>query len=53
MKPEALEHIFEEFQQAEKTTASKYGGTGLCLAIVKKFANLMGGDSGVESELGK
>jgi signal transduction histidine kinase len=53
MKPEALEHIFEEFQQAEKTTASKYGGTGLGLAIVKKFANLMGGDIGVESELGK
>jgi signal transduction histidine kinase/CHASE3 domain sensor protein len=53
MEPEALEHIFEEFQQAEKTTASKYGGTGLGLAIVKKFANLMGGDIGVESEVGK
>jgi len=53
MKPEALEHIFEEFQQAEKTTASKYGGTGLGLAIVKKFANLMGGDIAVESEVGK
>jgi signal transduction histidine kinase len=53
MKPEALEHIFEEFQQAEKTTASKYGGTGLGLAIVKKFTNLMGGDIVVESEVGK
>jgi signal transduction histidine kinase/HAMP domain-containing protein len=53
MKKEALEHIFEEFQQAEKTTASKYGGTGLGLAIVKKFINLMGGDIGVESEVGK
>lgn len=53
MKPEALEHIFEEFQQAEKTTASKYGGTGLGLAIVKKFTNLMGGDIAVESEVGK
>jgi signal transduction histidine kinase len=53
MKKEALEHIFEEFQQAEKTTASKYGGTGLGLAIVKKFINLMGGDIGVESEEGK
>jgi len=53
MKKEALDHIFEEFSQAEKTTASKYGGTGLGLAIVKKFTNLMGGDIGVESEVGK
>jgi signal transduction histidine kinase len=53
MKSEALEHIFEEFQQAEKTTASRYGGTGLGLAIVKKFVNLMGGDIVVESEIGK
>jgi signal transduction histidine kinase len=53
MKPEALAHIFEEFQQAEKTTASRYGGTGLGLAIVKKFINLMGGEIVVESEVGK
>jgi signal transduction histidine kinase/HAMP domain-containing protein len=53
MKKEALDHIFEEFQQAEKTTASKYGGTGLGLAIVKKFTNLMGGEIAVESEVGK
>ena len=53
MKKEALDHIFEEFSQAEKTTASRYGGTGLGLAIVKKFTNLMGGDIGVESEVGK
>ena len=52
MKPEALEHIFEEFQQAEKTTSSQYGGTGLGLAIVKKFVNLMGGDIVVESQVG-
>ena len=53
MTPAAREHIFEEFQQAEKTTASKYGGTGLGLAIVKKFVTLMGGDIAVESEEGK
>jgi signal transduction histidine kinase len=53
MKLEALEHIFEEFQQAEKTTSAKYGGTGLGLAIVKKFINLMGGNVVVESQVGK
>jgi signal transduction histidine kinase/HAMP domain-containing protein len=53
MKKEALDHIFEEFQQAEKATSSKYGGTGLGLAIVKRLANLLGGEIGVESEEGK
>jgi len=53
IKKEALVHIFEEFQQAEKATSSRYGGTGLGLAIVKRLANLLGGDIGVESQEGK
>ena len=45
--------LFEEFTQADATTAQRYGGTGLGLAITRKLARLMGGDVTVTSEPGK
>ena len=48
-----LEHIFEEFSQADSSTTRNYGGTGLGLALVRKFALMMGGDVLVESTPGE
>jgi adenylate cyclase len=53
MTPDQQAKLFEEFSQADATTAQRFGGTGLGLAITRKLARMMGGDVTVKSEPGK
>src|SRR5262249_42286218 len=53
MTPEQQAELFEEFRQADATTAQRFGGTGLGLALSRKLARIMGGDVTVTSEPGK
>ena len=41
--------LFQSYVQGDASTARHYGGTGLGLSVSKQFAQLMGGDIGVES----
>ena len=48
-----LPTIFDEYRQAEGSESTVQKGTGLGLSITKKFAELLGGTIGVESEVGR
>jgi CheY-like chemotaxis protein len=53
ISPDNLANLFQNFGEAEGATSSKYGGTGLGLALSQKLCRLMGGDITVQSEVGK
>ncbi len=53
ISPEAVSRLFERFSQAEVSINRTHGGTGLGLAICKGIIELMGGEIGVDTEIGK
>ena len=53
MTEEQLARLFERFTQAEASTARRYGGSGMGLAIARNLARLLGGDVRVQSAAGR
>ena len=53
MSEDYLKNLFSRFEQADRSTTRKYGGSGLGMAITKNLIDMMGGEIEVRSELGK
>ena len=51
--PEKIDHVFDEFSQADESTTRDYGGTGLGLPISRRFCQMMGGDITVQTVVGE
>ncbi|HEU4456703.1 MAG TPA: response regulator [Longimicrobium sp.] len=53
LTPEQLVRLFQDFTQADASTTRKFGGTGLGLALTRRFCQMMGGDVTVHSVAGE
>ena len=52
IKPNSLDRLFQPFSQLDHSTSRKFGGTGLGLALTRRFCQMLGGDVSVESAAG-
>ncbi len=53
LNAEQMAKLFQDFTQADASTTRKFGGTGLGLALTRRFCQIMGGDVTVESAPGE
>lgn len=53
MTREAVERIFQPFEQADASIAKRFGGTGLGMSITRDLVALMGGQIQAESAPGR
>ncbi|WP_198265624.1 ATP-binding protein [sulfur-oxidizing endosymbiont of Gigantopelta aegis] len=51
LSKDQIDHLFQPYMQAKKSTSRQYGGTGLGLMIARRLVNLMGGDIEVDSKM--
>jgi CheY-like chemotaxis protein/two-component sensor histidine kinase len=52
LSPDKIVRLFQDFTQADASTTRKFGGTGLGLALTRRFCQMMGGDVTVSSTPG-
>jgi signal transduction histidine kinase len=51
--PDAQQMVFDEFRQVDGSATRRYGGSGLGLALARRFARLLGGDIELHSVVGE